>query len=547
MKTETFFLGLAFFFLNITSCTTTRSENPFPETVFYQIYIRAFCDSDGDGIGDINGVTSKLDYLEDLGIGALWLMPLFEAPTVHKYFSSDHEKVDPEYGTSEDLKRLVEEAHKRGIKVMIDFSINHASSFHPWFLETLEEQHWLKGSRIPEETSQYRDYFHWVENLEDYNPEVLKPDGSLDKRFFKNYNKAKDKDSTSTGWYYARFLDAPDFNFDNPKVREYMFQVGRYWLEEIGVDGFRLDAARHIYDIESTHPVSEKDRNFIWWKEFTSEMQKHDPDAFFLGEIWSNAEVMGSYLNTGMHALFNFDFSADIINAVNRENNPGLTEGLLNQHDYYGSNREDFGDGTFLVNHDMPRLLDSLKFDLDKVRLSTSILLTYPGSPFIYYGEELGYHADRWLVWLPMLWDENDRDPGQTEWMFDPEISKTLISPPPPDAMLGIKPVTVQKINPESLYHHYRSLIRLRMGSKPLREGGLESSELSDEKIIAFYRSDSNTALLVLHNLTDELQQVPMDKGSRRFLDTFYSSHKGGKVVDGFFVLPPFSTLILNK
>ena len=163
----------------------------FPETVFYQIYTRGFCDSDGDGIGDLNGITSKLDYLEDLGVGALWIMPLFSAPTVHKYFAGDFLTVDPEYGTADDLRNLVAEAHKHNIKVLIDFSINHVSYHHSWFQKSMQG----------DSSDKYREYFHWVRSKEDYNPENHTLDGVHDTAFDKNYKRAKAGSGAEDDWY----------------------------------------------------------------------------------------------------------------------------------------------------------------------------------------------------------------------------------------------------------------------------------------------------------------------------------------------------------
>lgn len=516
----------------------TLSTNPFPETVFYQIYTRAFCDSDGDGIGDLNGITSKLDYLQDLGIGALWIMPLFEAPTVHKYFAADFMKVDPEYGTEEDLKRLVQETHKRNIKVLIDFSINHSSYYHPWFQQSI-------GA---DSGTHYRKLYHWKTDRMEYNPENHNVKGLIDTAFNVNYKKVHpDRQDEESQWYYARFLDAPDFNYDNKEVRDYMLNVGRFWLGEVGVDGLRLDAARHVYDIESTHPVYEGDRNYIWWSEFCIEMKKIRPDAFLLGEIWSSMKVMGSYLGLGMDAVFNFQFSSAMQKSVLEEKNIGLTRELMDMHEHYRGQREDFGDATFLINHDMPRLMDAMEFNENKVRLAVSILMTYPGSPFIYYGEELGYRANRWLVWLPMLWDDPISDPGIPQWMFDDSISQTLISPPPLDALKGIEPFTEQMTSKGSLYWHYRSMIHIRSEHELLNSGGLEQSDLSSEEIVAFFRTGARDSILVLHNLTPHLTTLSTVDSPRGFNELIYSSNGASINGNRKIMLPAYASLILGK
>lgn len=530
---------LFFIFLN-TQCIPPKEnpKNPFPNTVFYQIYTRAFYDSNGDGLGDLNGITQKLDYIKDLGAGALWIMPIFRANTAHKYFATDFMMVDPEYGTNEDLKNLIKEAHKRGIKVLIDFSINHANPDNAWFIESVE-----KG-----ESSEYYDYFHWVEDVEEYNPETYSKEGVFDSAYIKNYKQISASENVENKFYYARFLDAPDFNYDNQAIRDYFIEVGRYWLGEIGVDGLRLDAARHVYDIESTMVIDSTHRNFIWWKTFCDEMKMVNPDAFLLGEIWAGPKVMASYLKTGMHAVFNFPFSAAMLNSVRDGKNYDLVNQYLMLSNQYSKANDSYGDATFLINHDTKRLINELDYDKEKAKLAVSILMTFPGSPFIYYGEELGYEAEWPLLWLPMLWDEPGKEPGQTSWILGDSTIKNGILTVKYDKrkVSQFIPLSLQQKDSSSIFHFYRKLIRLRTSSVALTDGNLIKSEYNDQQILSFKREHENEFLLVIHNLSSDSKIIEMSDRDKSYTEVFYKS-VGFKMDGTKMYLQPFCSVILKK
>ena len=514
------------------------AQTPFPNTIFYQIYTRAFYDSDGDGLGDFNGITEKLDYIEDLGAGALWIMPMFKSNTPHKYFSTDHMLVDPEYGSNEDLKNLVNEAHRRNIKVLIDFSINHVNTDSPWFLHALES-----GRKSP-----YYSYFHWVDELSDYCPETFTANGEFKEGYTKNYKVAIKENGEEAGYYYARFMNAPDLNFDNQNIREYFLNAGRYWVGEIGVDGLRLDAARHIYDAESGGPVDKSQRNYAWWKTFCDEMHSINPDVFLLGEIWTGAEGAASYLTTGMDATFNFAFSASILRCIKEGSNLGLTEEYLKQDRIRKSKSESFGDATFLINHDMKRLLNELDFSDSKAKLAVAMLMTYPGSPFIYYGEELGYEADWHLLWLPMLWDEWGKDPGQTSWILgDSTIMDSYLTVQYDRRKIAhFQPLSRQKQDKDSWFHFYRDIMRLRKSSPALSQGKLILSSLSNKEVVSFIRQTSKESLLVVHNVSDKTLTLNLPQEYVNYSGVFYSN-RNPSLTQEKMTLPPWSTFILKK
>nr|MBK9649888.1 hypothetical protein [Bacteroidota bacterium] len=219
----------------------------FPNCVFYEIFIRSFCDSNNDGIGDIPGIISKLDYLHDLGIEGIWLTPFNPSPSYHKYDVTDYYNVDEEYGTLDDVRELITEAHKRNIKVIMDFVVNHTSVQHPWFIEAQKSK-----------TNAYHNYYTWAD-------ENNLPGEKHWWHFLQSNSK-----QTIEGEKYLGFFDRsmPDLNYDNNDVRSEIIKAGKYWLKDIGMDGFRLDAAKWIY-----MPGNEK-TNYSWWQQFVSEMKK---------------------------------------------------------------------------------------------------------------------------------------------------------------------------------------------------------------------------------------------------------------------------------
>ncbi len=506
------------------------------KTVFYQIYIRGFYDSNGDGLGDIQGVIEKLDYLEELGVGGLWLMPLFRAPTDHKYFSSDYFMVDPEYGTNEDLEELVQEAHKRGIQVIIDFMVNHTSVKHPWFHASTRAYTQVKEGRETIERQPYLDYYHWAWNddIRTKTPETYTIDGELDETRLKNWKQAYSITGEPVGKYYSRFVDAPDLNYDNPVVREEIKKVGRFWLEEIGVDGFRLDAARHIYDCENGQAVTEDHRNYIWWSEFCADMKAVKPDCLIIGEIWSNPKVMASYLKTGLDSVFDFALGDTIRKSVKEGSDQGILKVIEDMNAMCRPVNEDFVNSTFLENHDFPRLMTLLEDDESMVRLAVSILLTLPGRPFIYYGDELGLRNDKHLIWMAMPWDDPGEDSGQTSWMAS---DKQFLD--------GIRPLTVQSKDPDSLQQHFKGLIQLRNCTPELSSGEIRAVDLENTELLSYVLNTDNESSLVIHNLSEEVHSIDQSN-IPGFEKVVYSTAQSMGLKEGKFTVPGRGTVVLQ-
>lgn len=505
--------------------------------VFYQIYIRAFYDSDGDGIGDLRGVIQKLDYLEDLGIGGLWLMPLFRAPTDHKYFASDFFLVDPEYGTNDDLRQLVEAAHERGIAVIIDFMVNHTSRCHPWFHASTRAFEAQSAGRLPSGASTYLDYYTWAKdsNLRIESDETHRIDGTLDESRLKLWKEAGGITGNPVGQYYSRFVDAPDLNYSNPAVRQEIRKAGRFWLGRIGLDGFRLDAARHIFDCENAKVIDERDRNYVWWSEFCADMRRVRPGCLLIGEIWSNPRVMASYLQTGMDSVYDFALAERIRTSVLKGRDKGIVEAVRDMNRLCRAHREGCVGSTFLANHDFPRLMTLMKDDADKVRLAAAVLLTLPGRPFIYYGDELGLKAGEHLTWLAMPWDGAGRDPGQVRW------TETTLH-----LNRDVRPVSRQSADRESLLSHFRKLIRLRNNSPALTYGSVRPIHTDNNRVLTFLRDKHDQSLLVAHNLSSQTQQCALPEDVRGYDRRIYPSARQVRIEGGNMVIEAYETVILG-
>jgi alpha-amylase len=443
-----------------------KSAIPVGERVFYEIFVQSYYDSNGDGIGDLNGVTAKLDYLQDLGVSGIWLLPVHPSPSYHKYDVTDYYGIHPDYGTMEDMRTLLDEAHKRDIMVIIDMVINHSSSEHFYFREA------RKGKDNP-----FRDYYVWSSD-----PVVQRKDP----RHWHTNSGDREK-------YYGFFWKGmPDFNFDNPDVREEMKKIGKFWITEVGVDGFRLDAVKYIY------PDSLSQKNVEWWQEYRAYLENADKDFFLVAEIWDDPASIGPFLNRGIHAAFNFDLSFTIEKILAQREDPGLGRMLGEIHKVYREASDSWYDAIFLKNHDQDRIM-SLLTDPRQAKLAASILFTLPGIPFIYYGEEigmLGMKPDEYIR-EPMIWDLPGEDPGQTSWI-EPRYST-------PGKVIA---VTQQMEDRTSLLSHYKKMITLRKEHTTLSMGSIRSLDHIPGSFCAYELYGTDSEIVVVHNLDDKAAKL---------------------------------------
>ncbi|MCA9898904.1 MAG: DUF3459 domain-containing protein [Ardenticatenaceae bacterium] len=445
--------------------------NDFPwwnDLVFYEIFVRSFNDSDGDGIGDLNGIIEKLDYLNDgdpttttdLGITGIWLMPITVSPSYHGYDVVDYFQIDPDYGTNEDFLRLMEEAHARGIRVIVDLVMNHTSSQHPWFIE----------SQNPD--SEYRDWYIWAEE----NPNYRGPDGQVVWH------------SNPSGYYYALFWGGmPDLNYENPNVTFAMFDAARFWLEEMNVDGFRLDAIKHM--VEEGQGQENTRSTHDWLEEFHKFYKAVNPDALTVGEAWTNTQQVLEYTGDEVDIAFQFDLALDILNSSDTGLGSIFSGTQQEVYDTFPPNQY----ATFITNHDQNRVMSQLDEDEGKVRVAAAILLTSPGVPFIYYGEEIGMTGTKpdEDIRRPMQWASNGPNVGFTEgtpWR-------------PAAADFPVRSVARQQDDPDSLLNLYRDLIHLRNNHEALRVGDWTLLDAGSNRLYTFLRQTENETVLVIINL----------------------------------------------
>jgi alpha-amylase len=500
----------------VVSCTP-EPVNHWPNGVNYEVFVLAFADGNGDGKGDFKGLTSKLDYFSELGIGGLWLMPIMNSPSYHKYDVTDYKSINPDYGTTDDFRKFIDEAHKRNIRVLVDLILNHTGSDHPWF-----------QAAIKDKKSKYRNYYVWAKK-DSIRDQIAKKQISFDSDNITQWH-AVNGDTISEQYYGFFWSGMPDLNFDNPDVRAEFVDIGKFWLNDMKVDGFRLDAAKHIY------PTDQAPKNHEFWVWFRNEMQKVKPDVYLVGEVWSKAEDVAPYLK-GIPALFNFDLGYAITGAVQAGRD---TTGLIREYkeiiDFYNRSTSDYIDATFLKNHDQNRILSELNGDEQKARMAASILMTLPGTPYIYYGEEIGMKGMKpdEFIREPFIWDKDHKDPAQTTWE-DPRYSteKTVV------------PFAVQKSDKKSMYNFYRDWIEYRNDSQPLTYGSIELAPMEMNEVVMFFRVKDNEKLFVLHNISDVEVTVPIDLDELYRLD--YATNPAVEARETEIVLPAFSTAILKN
>ncbi len=437
------------------------------DRTFYEIFVRSFQDSNGDGIGDLQGAISKLDYLNDgdpntssdLGITGIWLMPIMESPSYHGYDVTDYMKVEPDYGTNDDFKQLIAEAHKRGIAVIIDMDINHTSSEHPWF----------KDSQTV--GSEHDQWYRWTDTkpneLGPWSQQVWYP---LGKRF-----------------YYAVFWQGmPDLNLTNPVVTDATHDVAKYWLDDMGVDGFRMDGAR--YYVEEPAKLSDSDGNLAWLKDWKGYVNSVNPNALMLGEVWTTSFVVSKYVPVSLDMAFEFDLATAMLNSAKSGTNGGVMPIETRSQKLYPPGQY----ARFLTNHDQNRTMNEVSGDVNKARIAASMLLTGPGVPFVYYGEEIGMMGvkpDECLR-TPMQWDAAAR----TEDFMAGKGCKTN------EATANVADEDGDSI---SLLSHYRDLIHLRNEHSALRVGNFTALKSSNNKVYSFIRQSSDETVLVVINLSD--------------------------------------------
>lgn len=460
-----------------------KDPNWWNDATFYEIFVRSFSDSNGDGIGDFKGLTAKLDYLNDgnpstktdLGITGIWLMPFLASPSYHGYDVSDYMTINPAYGTMDDFKQFLAEAHKRGIHVIMDFVINHTSLEHPWFKAA--------ASGDPK----YHDYYVWSKTDPGYS-------GPWGEKVWYPYGSE---------FYYAVFDPGmPDLNYRNPAVTEEIHKIASFWVKDVGIDGFRIDGAKHL--IEDGETQTNTPETQAWLKDFRSyyqglQLKDWQPaqKPMAVGEVWDDSSITAPYVNNGdLDLVFNFQLADQIMGGVKLRDGTSIARAESEQSKLFTQGRY----AAFLTNHDMDRVMSRFSGDFSKAKAAGAILLTAPGVPFIYYGEEIGMSGPK-----P---DQNIRAPMQ--WSAGQNGGFTSGSPWT-NLYPNFDQVNVEKesADPQSLLSLYRDLIQVRSQNYALRVGQYIELSSSDSSVYAALRVADQEAVLVLINLNKDSAAGP--------------------------------------
>jgi glycosidase len=361
--------------------------------VGYEIYIRSFYDYNNDGTGDFKGLSNAVSYLKDLGVDLVWIMPHFKAPSYHGYDIIDFFDTTPSYGTLDEFKEMVEKLHEAGIKIAIDLPLNHVSSRHPWFKAA------VSGDK------KYEDFFLWADDGVDLN-EKRPWDNEV---IWHPYNGR---------WYYGVFGgSSPDLNYENEKVVEKALEIVEFWLN-MGIDGFRFDAAKHIYDYDLQQKKFNynHEKNIQFWKKIMDKARSIKSDVFAVTEVWDAPEIVAEYAKT-IGCSFNFYFTEALRESINHGNTYKIWDCFSRT---LTDDRGLYIPSNFSSNHDMTRLASSLQSE-DQRKVFFAMLLTTPGIPFIFYGDELGMKGvyDPYFtesVIEPFPWYSSLSGDGQTLW-----------------------------------------------------------------------------------------------------------------------------------
>jgi glycosidase len=443
------------------------ASHDWNDRVFYEVFVRSFADSNGDGVGDLRGLIDHLDYLndgdpattDDLGVTGIWLMPITEAASYHGYDVVDYRAVERDFGTTDDIRDLVAEAHRRGIAVITDLVLNHTSVDNPWF----------QDARTP--GSAHDGWYIWSDTDPGYGgpngTQVWFPDGD---RF-----------------YYAQFgRSMPDLNLANPAVTAELDAVARYWLDDIGVDGFRLDAIKHL--IEDGRKQENTPATHEWLAGFHDRVRADKPGALLVGEVNDLTIASASYVPDAVDLTFDFELADRMLFAAKTGDAESLTATQADVLERYAGSQY----AAFLSNHDQERTMSAVR-DTGSARAAASMLLTNPGVPFVYYGEEIGLTGDKpdERIRSPMPWDGSAPAAGfstGTPWE-------------PLEDGWPTANVAAEAADPASLLAHYRGLVRLRGAHPALRAGTLTPLASSSSAVYAFLATRGDDRVAVIVNL----------------------------------------------
>ncbi len=495
------------------------SDDPlwYKDAVFYEVHVRAFCDSDGDGTGDFRGLAQKLDYLEDLGVNTLWLLPFYPSPLKDDgYDTSDYTNIHPSFGTMEDFQLLLDQAHRRGMRILTELVMNHTSDQHPWFQEARQSK-----------SNARRDWYVWSDTPDLYRQaRIIFRDTELSNWAW---------DPVSKSYYWHRFFShQPDLNYDHPAVREEMWNVMRFWLDR-GVVGFRLDAVPYLVEREGTNCENLPETHLVL-KDLRSRLAQNYPNRFLLAEANQWPQDAIAYFGNGdeCHMAFHFPLMPRMFMAIRLEDHKPITDIMQSTP----AIPESCQWGLFLRNHDeltlemvtdderdylydeyakdksarlnlgiRRRLAPLLENDRRRIELMNSMLMSLPGTPIIYYGDEIGmgdniYLGDRNGVRTPMQWNSgwnSGFSAADPEQLYSPLLSNPLY---------GYQTVNVdaQRRSPHSLLSWMKQMLRVRKTSQAFGRGTLEFLGSPNHRVLAYAREFGKDTILIINNLSNSAQ-----------------------------------------
>lgn len=502
------------------TAASTVAKPWWQDAVFYQIWPRSFYDSNSDGAGDFNGIKTKLPYLADLGVDAIWLTPIFEAPSYHGYDFTEFYAVERDYGTLADFKQLVADAKAKNIRIILDLVINHISDQHVWFKQSAAG------------VAPYKDYFIWRKDLPTEGWGPAWDSSKTDPKVVWHFNEERQE------YYYAAFgASQPDLNLKHPDVVQEMKNMAKFWLDT-GVAGFRLDAVR--YAIENG-PGAQADtaETIAYWQDFSSYVRSIQPDVMLVGEAWADLPVAAKYYGDGkaLDAGFDFEFGYKVLELLQSQGGvkaefgtmqqQNSDKGELLQANYAARAAAGVPMGyfsPFLTNHDQPRLGWQLQGNQAKAKLAAAMLLSSPGSTYLYYGEEIGMtqasDAEHIQRRAPMLW-QNIAQAGftsaPTSWvesadLFPPQQGTQWWQPFLQSQLNKKLTVAEQQSEAKSLWSLYKYLIgQKRQRAEFGTAGSYQATPLADGKLLKIERELNGSRSVFLLNLSDETQEIPSD------------------------------------
>ena len=494
----------------------------YKDAIIYQVHVRTFHDSNGDGIGDFQGLEGKLDYLQKLGINAIWLMPFFPSPLRDDgYDISDYNAVHSSYGTLEDFQKFLGSAHDRGIRVIIELVLNHTSDQHPWFQESRSSQ-----------DNPRRDWYVWSDTDSRYKGARI--------IFLDTETSNWAWDPTSKSFYWHRFFShQPDLNYDNPEVRDQMWKVMKFWLE-MGVDAFRVDAVPYLVEREGTNCENLPETHAVL-KELRRKLDENFSGRVLLAEANQWPVDLRPYFGDGdeLHMAFHFPLMPRMFMGLKLEDRKPITEILqqtpeippscqwslfLRNHDELTLEmvtdlERDYMYDTYAASKTMRlnlgirrRLAPLLDNDRRRIELMNGMLMSLPGTPIIYYGDEIGMGdninlGDRNGVRTPMQWN------GETNGGFSTAAPERLYAPLIQDPVYGYPAVNVlrQKASEHSLLNWMQLMITVRASTAVFGRGSIEFLYPANHRILAYVRRLGNESVLVVNNLSSSAQAVELD------------------------------------